>query len=282
MLKVNRIYNMDCLEGMKDIPDKSIDMILCDLPYGSTKCKWDIVIPFDKLWEQYKRIIKDYKAIVLTSSQPFTTTLINSNMEWFKYCWVWEKTKAGNFIQAKNMPLKLHEDICVFSNGVVIHKGQSKKRMIYNPQGVQEVNKEWHRPQVYDSEHNFKRPSHKTDRKITQEGFPSSVLKFGSVHNPPHPTQKPVELFEYLIKTYTNEGETVLDNCMGSGTTAIACINTNRNFIGFELSSEYCKIAEERIRNLNKQVSLFNEGTFAPKKLQNATNDWLDDLLEVE
>lgn len=171
-IELNRIYQMDCLEGMKLIPDKSIDMILCDLPYGTTKCKWDAIIPFDLLWEQYKRIIKDNRAIVLTASQPFTTTLINSNFEWFKYCWVWEKTKAGNFIQAKNMPLKLHEDVVVFSNGVVIHEGQSSKRMIYNPQGVKEVDKDWSRPQIYDSEHSFKRPSHKTNRKITQEGYP--------------------------------------------------------------------------------------------------------------
>ena len=237
----------DCLKLMKEIPEKSIDMILCDLPYGTSKCSWDSIIPLDKLWIEYKRIIKDYRAIVLTATQPFTTTLINSNLDWFKYCWVWEKTKAGNFIQAKNMPLKLHEDICVFSNGVVIHKGQSQKRMMYNPQGVHDVDKDWHRPQVYDSEHNFKRPSHKTDRKITQEGFPSSVLKFNSVHNPPHPTQKPVALLEYLIKTYTNENELVLDNCAGSFSTAIACINTGRRFIGYELDEKYFEIGKNRI-----------------------------------
>lgn len=247
-IKHNSLYNMDCLEGMKFIPDKSIDMILCDLPYGTTRCAWDSIIPLDKLWLEYKRIIKNYRSIVLTASQPFTTTLISSNLEWYKYNWVWEKTKAGNFIQAKNMPLKLHEDICIFSNGVVIHKGQSQKRMTYNPQDVQEIQKEWHRPQIYDSEHQFKRPSHKTDRIIKQEGFPSSVLKYGSVHNPPHPTQKPVELFEYMIRTYTNENETVLDNCIGSGTTAIACINTNRNFIGFEMDETYYNLADKRIR----------------------------------
>jgi site-specific DNA-methyltransferase (adenine-specific) len=247
MIELNKIYNEDCLIGMKDIPDKSVDCIICDLPYGTTSLKWDTVIPFKPLWEQYERIIKDIGAIVLFGSQPFTSALINSNLKLFKYDYVWEKTKAGNFIQARNMPLKLHEDICVFSKGVVIHKGQSDRRMTYIPQGVSDVNKEWHRPQVYDSEHNFKRPSHKTDRIITQEGFPSTLLKFSSVHNPPHPTQKTVELFEYLIKTYTNEGDLILDNCMGSGTTAIACMNTNRNFIGFELNKEYYDIANRRI-----------------------------------
>lgn len=259
MLDINKIYNMDCLEGMNLIDDKSIDLIITDLPYGTSKCSWDSIISLDKLWIEYKRILKDYRAIVLTATQPFTTTLINSNLEWFKYCWVWEKTKAGNFIQAKNMPLKLHEDICVFSNGVVIHKGQSKKRMIYNPQGVKEVDKDWHRPQVYDSEHKFKRPSHKTDRKITQEGFPGSVLKFNSVHNPPHPTQKPIRLFEYLINTYSNENEIILDNCIGSGTTAIAAINTNRKYIGFEWNKEepeiYYNLAIKRIQeHINKLV----------------------------
>jgi site-specific DNA-methyltransferase (adenine-specific) len=240
---------------MKKIDNKSIDMILCDLPYGTTACKWDSVIPFKSLWEQYERIIRDNGAIVLTASQPFTTNLINSKIELFKYCWIWEKTKAGNFPHARNMPLKLHEDICVFSKGKVGHYVQLKdKRMIYNPQGVQEVEKDWHRPQLYDSEHNYKRPSHKTERKITQEGFPSSVLKFGSVHNPPHPTQKPVELFEYLIKTYTDEGMIVLDNCIGSGTTALACINTKRNYIGFELEEKYYKLTLNRIQDIVEQV----------------------------
>lgn len=237
----------DCLELMKDIPDGSIDMILCDLPYGTTACKWDTMIPFEPLWEQYKRIIKPYHAIVLFGCQPFTTKLINSNIECFKYTYVWKKTKAGNFIQARNMPLKKHEDICVFSDGVVIHKGQSQKRMPYFPQGVVDVDKEWSRPKVYDSEHQFKRPSHKTSRKITQEGFPGDILEFGSVHNPQHPTQKPVDLLEYLIRTYTNEGEIVLDNCMGSGSTGVACVNTERGFIGIELDSGYYDIASNRI-----------------------------------
>lgn len=247
--KVNRDYikQGDCLKLMKEIPDKSIDMILCDLPYGTTACKWDSIIPFEPLWEQYERIIKPYHAIVLFGCQPFTTKLINSNFTNFKYTYVWKKTKAGNFIQAKNMPLKLHEDICVFSDGVVIHEGQSPKRMPYFPLGVTNVDKEWNRPKVYDSAHNFKRPSHKTSRKITQEGFPCDILEYGSVHNPPHPTQKPIALLEYLIKTYTNEGDVVLDNCMGSGSTCVATVNTNRHYIGFELDEKYFDIARSRI-----------------------------------
>ena len=259
MIELNKVYNIDCLEGMKLIEDKSIDMILCDLPYGTTQCKWDIVIPFKLLWEQYERIIKDKGSILLYGTQPFTTLLINSNLKMFKYCWVWEKTKAGNFIQAKNMPLKLHEDICVFSKGVVIHEGQSKKRMNYYPQGVIEVNKKWKRPQIYDSEHNFKRPSHKKERIIKHENFPGSVLKFNSVHNPPHPTQKPVDLCEYLIRTYTNENELILDNCIGSGTTAIACINTNRNYIGMDNGANkdgmfWADIANKRILKHKKEL----------------------------
>ena len=243
------LYEGDCLERMNEIEDGSVDLILTDPPYGTTQCKWDSVIPLESMWEQLKRIIKPHKAIVLMSSQPFTTTLIASNMGWFKYEWVWNKTKAGNFIQAKNQPLKLHENAIVFSQGVVIHKEQSKRRMPYYPQGVQEVNEKWHRPEVYESEHNFKRPSHKTERTIKQKGFPNTVLKYSSVHNPPHPTQKPVALMEYLIKTYTNEGETVLDFTMGSGTTGVACVNTNRNFIGIEKDPKYFQIAKDRIQD---------------------------------
>ena len=232
-------------------------MVLCDLPYGTTACKWDTVIPFEPLWAQYKRLIKKNGAIVLTASQPFTSALIMSNIKMFKYEWIWEKTKAGNFIQAKNNPLKLHENICIFSTGVVIHKGQSKRRMPYYPIGVKEIDKEWKRPRVYESEHNYKRPSHKTERKIKQENFPGSVIKIGSVHNPPHPTQKPVALIEYLIKTYTNEGDTVLDNCMGSGTTGVACKNLGRDFIGIELDEKYFEIAKQRIEGTqyNNQIN---------------------------
>ena len=233
MIELNKIYNEDCLEGMKRIPDKSIDMILCDLPYGTTACKWDSIIPFEPLWGQYERVIKDNGAIVLTASQPFTTVLINSNIKRFRYSWIWEKEQGVNFLMAKKQPLKVHEDICVFS----------KKQTVYNPQMTEG------KPYISgkgDSGEVTGRVK-KVQTKNNGTRYPKSVIQFKR-ETGLHPTQKPVELFEYLIKTYTNEGETVLDNCMGSGTTAIACINTNRNYIGFELDKHYCEIANERIQ----------------------------------
>ena len=246
------VYLGDCLEIMPSIPDKSIDMILCDLPYGTTACKWDTIIPFEPLWKEYKRLIKDNGAIVLTASQPFTSNLVMSNIKMFKYEWIWEKTKAGNFINANNSPLKLHENICVFSKGTCAN--HSANRMTYFPQGVQNVDKQWSRPQKYNSEHNYTRPSHKLQRTIKLSHFPSSVISINSEHNPPHPTQKPVALFEYLIKTYTNEGDLVLDNCIGSGTTAIACININRNYIGCELDKDYYNICIKRIQEHQRRL----------------------------
>ena len=257
-MELNKIYNEDCLEGMKKIPDKSVDMILCDLPYGTTACKWDTIIPFELLWEQYERIINDNGAIVLTASQPFTSALIMSNTSLYKYNFVWEKSKGNNFVHAKNMPLKFHEDICVFSKSPIGHISQlGDRRMTYNPQGLKRVNKKWSRPKHYENGHNLSRESHKLDRVIEFENYPTSILKYSNSDNRDrglHPTQKPVALFEYLIKTYSNEGEVVLDNCMGSGTTAIACINTNRNYIGFELDEEYYKASLERIEEHKKSI----------------------------
>jgi len=245
MLEINKIHFGDCLELMKEIPDRSIDCIICDLPYGLTACLWDIIIPFNFLWDQYKRIIKNYKSIILFGQQPFTSKLILSNLEWFKYELIWEKTKACNFFQAKNMALKKHENIIIFSDGTCANR--SSKKMVYNPQGTKNVNKIWSRPKLYESEHNFLRPSHTTNRKILQENYPGSIIKIKSEHNPPHPTQKPVELIEYLLKTYSNENDLILDNCAGSGTTGVACINTNRNYILIEKEEKYYKIAKERL-----------------------------------
>ena len=219
MLELNKIYNCDALEFMKQVPDKSVDMILCDLPYGTTACKWDTVIPFEPLWEQYKRITKDNSAIVLTASQPFTSQLVMSNPKMFKYEWIWFKSLAANFMNAKNAPLKKHENILVFSKGVIANGSDNK--MVYNPQGITKVNQKWKRPNRTASEHKYDRPSHTYDRVIEFSGYPESVLLFENPNNNTlHPTQKPVELFKYLIQTYTNEGDVVLDNCMGSGTTA--------------------------------------------------------------
>ena len=250
-MELNKIYNEDCLEGMKRIPDKSVDMILCDLPYGTTACKWDTIIPFEPLWEQYERVIKDNGAIVLTASQPFTTVLINSKFKMFKYCWYWVKSKPNGWQHAKNRPMTKVEDIVVFSKAPMGHASLlGEKRMCYFPQGVSDNGE----IVIRESKHGRTmgaRPNQvgKTVKSMT--GFPSNVLEYPNVvgKKATHPTQKPVDLFEYLIRTYTNENETILDNCMGSGTTAIACLNTNRNFIGFELDETYFDLANERISN---------------------------------
>jgi site-specific DNA-methyltransferase (adenine-specific) len=241
-LELNRIYQRDCLSdsGMALIPDKSIDMILCDLPYGTTACKWDTIIPFEKLWEQYERVIKDNGALVLTASQPFTTQLISSNIKLFRYELIWEKTLATNFMLVKKQPAKKHENICVFY----------KKQPTYNPQmeeGAPYTDKARKRTiGVHGDLETTKKP---IENKGTR--YPSSIQKFSNGNNKTvHPTQKPLDLFEYLIKTYTNEGDIVLDNCMGSGTTAVAALNTNRKFIGFETEPAYIEIANKRIDDL--------------------------------
>ena len=245
MIELNRIYNEDCLEGMKKIPDKSIDMILCDLPYGTTACKWDTIIPFEPLWEQYKRIIKDNGAIVLTASQPFTSALAMSNIKWFKYEWIWFKNVPSGMAQARYSPMKYHESVLVFSkNSIKVFNKIMEER---GGKGKD----------CYNYEHYCGESNHIKMDKVkkfynAELVNPSSVLLFNVVPNRKgklHPTQKPVALFEYLIKTYTNEGETVLDNCMGSGTTAIACMNSKRNYIGFELDKKYFDIAEKRVKN---------------------------------
>ena len=235
---LNKIHHGDCLEIMKDIPTGSVDMILCDLPYGTTACKWDTIIPFEPLWEQYERVIKDNGAIVLTASQPFTTKLINSNIYMFKYCWIWQKPQGVDPFMAKKRPLNNYEDVCVFYKKQPNYKPQFSEGKPYKVERDKELRK-------YEITDTVMKPT------ITvNEGkrYPIRIVKFNQERGC-HPTQKPVALFEYLIKTYTNEGETVLDNCMGSGTTAIACINTNRNYIGFELDEGYYKASIERINN---------------------------------
>jgi len=249
---VNKVINGDCLEVMKNIPDGSIDMILCDLPYGTTACKWDVIIPFNKLWKQYERIIKDNGAIVLTAQQPFTSALIMSNLKLFKYNWHWNKVKPSSFFNAKNAPMKKFEDVVVFSKGMVANG--SKNMMKYNPQGLIECGKI--RPPKNDSvpEQSTigKRPSRANSYKQEFTNYPTDFIEFSFEQKPIHPTQKPIELFEYLIKTYTNENETVLDNTAGSGTTAIACINTNRNYILIEKEQKYFDIINERIDKHNQ------------------------------
>lgn len=248
MLEINKIHCGDCLELMKQIPDKSIDMVLCDLPYGTTACSWDIIIHFGELWKQYERIIKHKGAIVLTASQPFTSLLVTSNIRLFKYELIWVKTKFNSgFAHAKNKPLKKHENVLLFSKGVTNHTQLTNKRMSYYPQGLIKTSKKRRRNTTYTNVSFGKRPSF---RDTTQEytNYPQSILSFDlEIKKPLHPTQKPIELFKYLIKTYTQEGQLVLDNCIGSGTTAVACQQTGRCFIGIEKEQKYVDIANKRL-----------------------------------
>jgi len=244
----------DCLELMKDIPEKSIDMVLCDLPYGTTSCKWDTIIPLEPLWNEYERIIKKNIAVVLFCQQPFTSFLISSNFEMFKYMWYWRKSRPSGYVNAKLKPLKDIEEITVFSYGTTANG--SANNMTYYPQNLVEVNKEWKRPKTYNTNRavNPGRKSNKLKRIIRFEGYPRQILDF-SMHNENqyHDTQKPVALFEYLIKTYTNEGDLVLDNCAGSGTAGVACINTNRRFILMEKEQKYFEIIKERLNKLENK-----------------------------
>ncbi len=248
MLPINKIYNMDCLEGMKLIADKSIDMILCDLPYGTTKCKWDVVIPFDKLWEQYSRLIKEDGAIVLFGKEPFSSQLRVSNLDMYRYDWIWVKDTKSNFMQANHQPLNNIELISVFGKGYV-RSIKDKVMMTYNPQFTE--GKEYKLPKVSKTTdlfgENHKNGVYKHYDRDTSKRYPYNIIQFNMDKPKVHPTQKPIALLEYLIKTYTNEGAKVLDNCIGSGSTAIACINTNRNFIGFEIDKHYYDIANKRI-----------------------------------
>ena len=234
-----RLINADCIEAMKDLPDGSVDMVLADPPYGTTACKWDSVIPFAPMWEQLKRIIKPNGAIVLFGSQPFTSALIMSNPKMFKHEWVWNKKQMGNFANAKYMPLRIKEDIIVFSNGKVNYYPQMRKgKMRKKGGGTKQT----------ETMSKFIKPEHFT---INDDYYPVNILDlFPNCSNKKgrlHPTQKPVALMEYLIKTYTNEGETVLDFTMGSGSTGVAAINTGRDFIGIERDANYFEIAKQRI-----------------------------------
>ena len=240
MIELNKIYNEDCLEGMKRIPDKAVDMILCDLPYGTTRNKWDSIIPLEPLWDQYERVIKDNGAIVLTAQTPFDKVLGVSNLKLLRYEWIWEKTTSTGFLNAKKMPMKAHENILVFY----------KKLPTYNPQKTT-----GHPRKVSTAEHKIgsKATSNYGEHGLTgydsTERYPRSVQLFSTDKQKLaiHPTQKPVALFTYLIKTYTNEGETVLDTCMGGGTTAVSCIDTDRKYIGFEIGEKEFADANERI-----------------------------------
>lgn len=271
MIELNKIYNEDCLEGMKRIPDGSVDMILCDLPYGTTKLEWDKVLPFDILFKEYDRILKPNGAMVQFGSEPFTSDLIQHNRDIFREKLTWKKHKPSNFANAKRMHMKYSEDIVVFSKG----------KPTYNPQ-KQPRSSERIRQAIKNGNKNFRTKSNQNSASFSTDykprsyevydpnfKYPSNIIEIPAVtgnakEKVKHPTQKPVRLFEYLIKTYSNVGETVLDNCIGSCTTAIAAINTKRNFIGFELDKEYFEIAQNRIEEIQSQISLYNEASERP------------------
>ena len=253
-LESDKIYNIDCLEGMKHIPDGSIDAIICDLPYGTTACAWDSVIPFDQLWEQYKRIIKPKGAIVLFGSEPFSTLLRMSNFKGFKYDWIWDKTFGRQPQLANIQPMKQHEIISVFSKdggGINYYPQRMKLAKPYKSKGASNN---------AGANNDHKLGLKKVAKEYTED-TPTTVLQFAPISNGSddhfHPTQKPVDLLRYLIRTYSNEGDTILDNCMGSGTTAVACIKEKRHFIGFELNKEYFDKACQRIDAERRQLSLF-------------------------
>jgi site-specific DNA-methyltransferase (adenine-specific) len=239
------IYEGDCLEIMPTLADKSVDMILCDLPYGTTACKWDTIIPFEPLWRQYKRVIKNNGAIVLTASQPFTSALVMSNPGGFKYCWVWDKALPTGHLDAKRRPMRQHEDIAVFAPGRVTYNpemrtGKFRKK---GDSGQSECYGKFNRVVSFNDQY-----------------YPTSILRISNADQTKkeHPTQKPAALFEYLIRTYTNEGDMVLDNCAGSGTTGVACMNTGRKFILIEKDPTYCDIIRKRIDNHQPLLQAMN------------------------
>ena len=231
-----KLIHGDCLEIMREMPDGSVDMILCDPPYGTTRNKWDAVIPFDALWANYWRVLKANGAVVLTAAQPFTSALVMSQPEAFKYQWVWQKEPSGN-LNAKKMPMPEHEDVLVFCRG----------KAPYFPQGLRPTLRKRSASDNSRTENYGSQKRQAYEQTVT--GYPTSILPIAKDRDRFHPTQKPIKLMEYLVLTYTNEGEIVLDNCMGSGTTGVACINTGRRFIGIEKDESYFNISHRRINS---------------------------------
>jgi len=243
MLEKNKIYHGDCIVLMDNVDNKSINMILCDLPYGNTECKWDNIINLKLLWNQYKRIIKDTGIIVLTCTEPFTSFLLEDGKDIFKYDWIWMKSNCTGFLNAKVRPMRKHENILIFSKSPIT---STSNKTIYNPQNLVSTKKI---KKNFNTESMGERKSRENGSTYIQTttNYPTTILEFAYDKDKFHPTQKPVALFEYLIKTYTNEGDLVLDNCIGSGTTAVACKRTNRNFIGIEKEQKYVDIAIKRL-----------------------------------
>lgn len=253
MIEIDNIYNMDCLEGMKQIPDGSVDAVICDLPYGTTANKWDSVIPFEPLWEQYHRVCKPNAPIVLFAGQPFTSALVMSNPSEYRHEWIWIKNRGSNFANTVREPFKEHEEIIVFSKGGWTYNPQMQER---TGAGADRMKYKFENVTTSTNYRKFTGPRNEGS---PDERIPSSWQKFNTECGPDkfHPTQKPVDLLRYLVLTYTNEGDTVLDNCMGSGTTAIACIKEKRHFIGFEKDETYWKKSVERVKNEQQQLTLF-------------------------
>lgn len=270
-----KLYEGECLEKMKSIEDDSVDLILADLPYGTTDrsgkkgsriFKWDSVIPLDELWKSYKRILKRNGTVVLTADQPFTSQLVLSNLDWFKYEWIWKKSRTTGFFTANYRPMKCTEDILVFSEGgaAAASKNSSKGNMVYNPQGLIEkrVKKKNSRKRLgkilgveeFVGKNNKMLGDSEYEQKFTN--YPNEILEFAIESDTKHPTQKPVPLMEYLIKTYSHEGDVVLDNVMGSGTTGIAALKCNRNFIGIEKEEEYFKMSVDRIKKIYEYMKV--------------------------
>lgn len=269
-----QLHHGDCLEKMRLIPDQSVDLILCDLPYGTTACAWDSIIPLEPLWAEYRRIIKRNRAIVLTAAQPFSTMLAASNIGWLKYSWAWVKNRPTNFVHARNRPMGRHEDILVFSEGTTGHAGQSADRMPYYPQGLTKIAAKsvTKRPTELTDAFFQARPSHGEFVRDTT-GFPNTVLEFPTDQLGLHPTAKPVALMEYLVRTYTQAGETVLDNTMGSGSTGVAAVRAGRKFIGIEADAAYFGIAKARIADERPDAGLDNIDRALLDLLRNQPDD---------
>jgi site-specific DNA-methyltransferase (adenine-specific) len=248
------LYHADCFDIMPKIESKSIDLILADLPYGTTESKWDSILPLGKLWTEYKRVLKPNGIVILTSSEPFTSVLNVSNLDWFKYDFIWNKLNATGHLNAKARPLKQHENISIFSEGSAT---STSLTMCYNPQGLFDVDIT---KVNFETETTGKRQSRAKGKewKQTKSGYPKTILNFAYDKEKFHPTQKPVELLKYLIKTYTNKGMTILDNTMGSGSTGVSAKMLQRNFIGIEKELNYFEIAQKRIDNTIIETSIFD------------------------
>lgn len=269
------LYCGDCLDVLPGLAAGSVDAVICDLPYGITSCAWDNVIPLAPMWEAIKRVVKPQAAVALFGSQPFTSVLVCSNLEWFRYQWVWKKTISTGFNHAANMPLKNYEDIAIFSDGIIQHSHLTNRRMTYHPQGLQRCGI-LNRRGSKGFNGTMERKS-QTNIYITEyTNYPRMVLEFDSEINTIHPTQKPVDLLAYLVRTYTNPGDLVLDFTMGSGTTGVAALQTSRRFVGCEISPDYFTIAHRRIEDAARAAAGL------PKQLNGHTNDWSESPLFQE